>query len=259
MFEAIQGADHSRLRTLAKTFIGTGNNPAALLCLDHVFSSPLKLQNLPLVEAQASLSLYLDYIRLLNKLLRDTSLAEGSDRQRLFGFQVLGGGRYLAPKRTLLRENLANRAGSCGNRADGYRCGNDELCRGIVQLIKSRISDRTKIQNDASRDVQGFSPCLHFLVEKECDSLGGEGQCTLQHIRPEQLTANWYHARLRLILLQFQVLDLARYDSLDVKKYVLAQSMRNACGYLLNVKLLAWDIVLSTPPAFSEAWILRKS
>ena len=236
MFEAIRGVDHATLRTLARTFIGTGNIPAALLCLDHVFSSPLKLQNLTLVEARASLSLYLDYIRLLNKLLRDTSLAEGSNRQRLFGFQVLGEGRYLAPKRTLLREKLANRAGSTGNSMDGYRCGSDELCRGIVQLIKSRISDRTKIQDGISRDVHGFSPCLQFLVEKKCDSPSGEGPCALQHIQPEQLTVDWYHARLRLILLQFQILNLARYDNLDVKKCVLAHSMINPCGCSSNVK-----------------------
>jgi hypothetical protein len=112
MFKAIQGADHASLRTLAKTFIRTENDPAALLCLDHVFSSPLKLRNLPLVEIQASLSLYLDYIRLLNKFYNDESLTEGSNHQRLFGFQVLGENRYLVPKHTLLYEKLTNRSGS---------------------------------------------------------------------------------------------------------------------------------------------------
>jgi len=232
MFKAIQGADRTRLRTLSRTFIKTGNNPAALLCLDHVFSAPLQLQNLPLSGVQALLSPYLDYVRLLNKFRRDESLARGSNHQRLFGFKVLGENRYLASRYTLLHEKLAglNRGG-----VDGYTCGSDELRRGITQLIKSRISDRTKVQDDACREVHGFSPCLRFLVEKRCDPPKGEGSCTFQHIQPEQLTVDWYHSRLRLILLQFQILNLTQGYDLPLSTYVLAHSARNACGYSSNV------------------------
>ena len=251
MFEAIGCADSAGLRTLAKTFIEMGNDPAALLCLDHVFSSPLKLQNLSFIEIQASLSLYLDYIRLLNKFRGDESLARGSNHQKLFGFQVLGENRYLVPGHTILHEKLTNQSGPSKKSTDGYMCGSDKLRRGITQLITSRISDRTEIQDGVCRDIQGFSPCLHLLVEKKCDSLNGEEHCTLQHIQPEQLTVEWYHGRLHLILLQFQILHSACYDDLDMKKYVLARSTRNACGYSLNMKLLAWDIVLGTPSAFS--------
>jgi hypothetical protein len=258
MFEAIQRADRISLCTLAKTFIGAGNNSAALLCLDHIFSSPLKLQNLPLTEAHASLSLYLEYIRLLNKFRSDESLAQGSNHQRLFGFQVQGS-CYLAPRHTVLHETLTYRSGSSGKSADGYECGYDELRRGIVQLIRSRIDDRTEIQNGACRDVHGFSPCLHLLIQKKCNPPKGQGSCTFHHIKLEQLTVEWYYARLRLILLQFQILTSARYCDRHVRKYVLARSARNICGYSLNLKLLAWDLVLSTPSTFSEARVVRKS
>ena len=259
MFKAIQHADHAGLRTLAKTFIGAQNDPAALLCLDHVFSSPLKLQNLPLLEVQASLSLYLDYIHLLNKFLHDDSLAQGSNHQELFGLQVLGDNRYLVPRHTTLHEELTAGSGSGGESMDGYRCGYDELSRGIIQLIKSRISDRTEIQNKACCDVHGFSPCLSLLVEGRCNPPEGKGSCTFEHIQPEQLTVDRYHARLRLILVQFQILDTAHYHNSDVVKYVLTHSARNACGDSLNVKLLAWDIILGTSPTIPEARIARKS
>ena len=109
---------------------------------------------------------------------------------------------------------------------DGYACGSDELSQGIIELISNRILDRTRIQNDTCRNVHGFSPCLRLLVQKECNPPEEHWPCTLQHIQPEQLTVDWYHARLRLILLQFQILDLARYDGLDVKKYVLSHSAK---------------------------------
>lgn len=222
MFKAIERGNHASLRMLAKTFIRTGNDPAALLCLDHVFSSPLKLSNLSFVEIQASLSLFLDYIRLLNKFRSDKSLTEGSNHQRVFGFQILGENRYLAPKRTLLYEKLTNRSSLGGNGVDGYRCGYDELRRVIIQFTSTRIHDRTEAQDGACRDVHGFSPCLYLLIQRKCNPLEEKGPCTFLHIRPEQLTVDWYHARLRLILLQFQILSSSHYYDWHVAKYVLA-------------------------------------
>jgi hypothetical protein len=227
MFEAIQRVDRTSLCALAKNFVKTRNDPAALLCLDHVFSSPLELQNLPLVKVYASLSLYLDYIRLLNKFRRDESLVQGSNNQRLFGFQDLGGDRYLVPEHTLLHEKLTKQSGPSKRSANEYRCGHDELSRVINKLISGRIDNRTEIQNTACREIHGFSPCLQLLVQKECNPPEGKGPCTFQHIQSEQLTVDWYRTRIRLILLQFQILGLARYYDWDVRKCVLVKSARN--------------------------------
>ena len=182
-----------------------------MLCLDHIFSSPPALRDLPLIEIQTTLSLFLDYIRLLNKFQRDKSFAEDSNHQRIFGFQVLGEGRYLTPEHTLLHEVLTNRSGSSRRSAGGYKCGHEELRRGITRLISNRIRSRTEIQNSACRDVHGFSPCLYLLVQKKCDPPKGKGLCEFRHIRPEQLSLDWYHVRLSLILLQFQIMNSARY------------------------------------------------
>jgi len=217
MFEAIQNADPMRLCTLAKTFIKTGNDPAALLCLDHVFSSPPKLRQLSYDEIHASLSLYLDYIRLLDRLRRDDSLAEGSKHQILFGFQVLGEDRYLVPKHTLVHEILTRPAGMNKESADGYTCTYGELSWGIVELLSSRIFNRTEFQNNACRDARGFSPCLTLIVRGQCK--WGES-CDFQHIQPNHLTVEWYHTRIRLILLQLQILNSARYYPWSVTKYV---------------------------------------
>ena len=258
MFKAIQRASRVSLRTLARAFIGMGNDPAALLCLDHFFSSSLRLQNLPLAEVEASLSLYLDYISLLNKFWQDESLAQGSSHQKLFGFQVLGDNHYLVRRHTVLHEKLTDGSGSGRKSMVGYECGYDELRRGIIQLISGRISDHTEIQNEACCDVSGFSPCLSLLFEGKCNRPEGQGSCAFQHIQPEQLTVDWFHTRLRLILLQFQILNTARYCNTNVAKYVLVHSARNACGNSLNIKLLAREILLSTSSTFSDTRIVRK-
>ena len=218
MFEAIRSTDRERLSTLAKTFIGTGEDAAALLCLDYVFSSPLELQGLPLDEIEPSLTLYFEYVRLLNKLRRDGSLDQDSTLQRLFRFQVLEENRFKAPRYTTLHGKLTERSASIIKIASGYTCGPVELQQGIDQLISSKISDRTEIHDGACRNVHGFSPCLRLLVGGKCDSSRRREPCALQHVQVEQLTVDWYHARLRLILLQFKILNAARYDDLDVKR-----------------------------------------
>jgi len=258
MFKAIQRTNRASLRALAETFFETRNDPAALLCLDHYFSSPPRMRNLPFDKVEATLYLYLDYVHLLKNLRRDNSLASGSARQRLFGFQVLGYNRYLVSEKSSLHKILANQSGSGEGSADGHRCSHDELCRSINYFISNRTSKRTKIQDDAFRDAHKFSPCPQSLVQKECSPPEGTEPCTFQHVQPEELTADWYRARLRLILLQFRILDSACYDDLDVKKYVPVYSARNARGYSLEVKLLAWGIVFSASSAFSDARIVGK-
>jgi len=228
MYEAVRRADNASLRTLAKTFIGVGNAAAAVLCLDHVFSSPLNLRKIPLAEVQALLSLYLDYVNLLKKLRHNDSFTEASNRQRLFGFKVLGRNRYFVPKLSLLHGKLSGRSDPSGRGTDGYECGYDEIRRVIFQFISNRIDYRTEALDNACRELHGFSPCLSLLIQKECSAQKGTGPCPLQHIQPKQLTVDWYHARLRLILLQFQILNSARCENFDVKKYALVQCLRNA-------------------------------
>ena len=220
MFEAIQRADRTSLRTLAETFIRIGNDPAALLCLDHVFAPPFQLRKSPLFEVQTLLFLYLDYLRLLNKFRRGELLAEGSNCQRLFGFRVQGGNNYLVPEHTLLHRTLTGKSGPSKRGTGGHECSYSELSMAINQLISSRIHDRTKIQNSACHDIHGFSPCLRFLVQKKCRN----ELCPLRHIELDQLTADWYHTRVSLILLQFKILDSAHNCERDVKEYVLVHS-----------------------------------
>lgn len=217
MFEAIQRGDHASLRTLAKKFIETRNDPAALLCLDHVFSSPPSFQRLPHVDVHATLSLYLEYIRLLNRFWRDDSLAEGSKHQKLFGFQALGEDRYLVPKHTLVYEILTGDAIASEGSENEHACTYGELTCGIVELISRRIHDRTELLDNACWGVHGFSPCLPLIVRGQCKY--GES-CEFQHVQQDQLTVEWYHMRIRLLLLHFQILNSARYYRWIVLKYV---------------------------------------
>ena len=258
MFRAIQRADHATLRALARSFIKTRKDPIALLCLDHAFSPALELRGLSLAKIQELHSLFLDYIRLLNNFRDDELLAEGSNHQRLFGFQILEENRYIVPEDTLLYEELTAKPGLSGKSGE-WICGYDELRQVIIQLISNRIYNRTEIQNAACHGIHGFSPCLHLLVRNECNPPEDVGPCTFHHIQQGQLTVEWYHTRLRLILLQFKILDLARYKEWYAVKYVSILSAGDPLTYSSNAKLLASDVVLSPSSASPEARIVRES
>ena len=213
MFQAIRHGDRENLRVLADTFFGAGNNVSALLCFDHAFSSTPDLHGLPLSEIKKTLLLFLSYIRLLDKFLFNDSLTEGSNRQNLFGFRVLGENRYLVPKRNILYEKLTKRSPDM----DGYRCGSEELRRCINNVIKARIRDRTNGLDKACRDIGGFLPCLRLLVQKECNPSRRQGTpCHFQHIQWRELTVEWYRNWFSLLFLQFRILDVANCHDLHV-------------------------------------------
>ena len=229
MFQAIRHSDHATLRALAKTFSESNNDTAALLCLDHAFSSPLKLQGLPPSEVQALLSLYFDYVCLLKKVQRDESLAKGSNNQKLFGFQVQEENRLLVPGNTLLHGKITKKSTSSRKGVSGRKCGSEEVRQGIKDIITSRVRDRTNMQEMACNNVHGFAFCSQSLLRGNCSSLGGDESCTFQHIQAEDLTVDWYQSRLHVILLQFQILELAQMYALDVARYVPARSRTATC------------------------------
>ena len=256
MFKAILTSDRASLRAFARAFIEEGNDPAALLCLDHFFSAPLKLRNRPLDEVHASLCLYLDYVDLLNKLRRSESLAEGSARRRLFGFRMLGTNRYLVPEHTPLYKKAVGGSLSGKKGANGYTVSYNELNRCITYVIQTRILKRTEVQNATCGSVLRSLPCLQLLTQGECTS--PKGTCTFQHIRPDRLTVDWYYARLGIILLQLRILDLAQYDEMNVKKYVPAHFAKDVCGCSSTMKLLARGVILNTASSFFELRIVGK-
>jgi hypothetical protein len=85
----------------------------------------------------------------------------------------------------------------------------DELKKGIMAILGSRTRDHESIQSKACCEIYGFPPRSRLLIQEKCNLTNWQEQRTLENIKPEQLPVNWYHTRLCLILLQFQILDSA--------------------------------------------------
>ena len=216
--------DVVQLRRLAFKFLMRTNGAAALLCLDHVFSHAPNLHNPTLMETESTLSLYLTYVRQLDRFWRDGRLSEGSDFQKkfqekfqkIFAFEVQQDGHYIVPENTFIHQKVSAAKGILNDPPPEYICSHEELSRITSDALLDRIQSRVKTQELACRGTRGFSPCLNTLIGRQCFN----ERCQFQHIQPNEITVNWFHSRLRVLFLEFQILRLAQLFDKGVMQYV---------------------------------------
>ena len=208
--------DIVQLRRLAFNFLRRSNSAAALVCLDHVFSRAPSLRKATLMETESLLSLYLTYVRQLDQLWRDCRLSEGSNRQKVFAFDMQQEDRYLVPKNTFIHGKVSAARGIVNDPPPEYVCSHEELGRITSNAILRHIESRVKTQEYACHETRGFSPCLYTLIGRICSN----EHCPFQHIQPNAITSEWFHARLRFLLLEFQILRLAQLFDKRVMQYV---------------------------------------
>lgn len=207
--------DIGQLRRLAFNFLKRSNRTAALMCLDHLFSQAPSFQKATLMETESLLSRYLTYVRHLDQLWRDDQFSEGSNCQKIFAFEVQQEDRYLLPSNTFLHRSVSNMRGILNDPPSEYICSREELGHVISTAILERIKMRVKIQEHACRGTRGFSPCLNTLFPgRNCFN----ESCQFQHTPPNEITLDWFHARLRFLFLEFQILRLAQLFEKTVMK-----------------------------------------
>ena len=216
--------DIVQLRRLAFKFsLGRTNKAAALVCLDHLFHRAPSFQKVTLVETESLLSRYLTYVRLLDQLWRDNEFSEGSNSQKIFAYEIQQGDHYLVPSNTFLHEKVSTARGILDDPPLEYICSREELGRTISTAILDHIKIRVEIQERACRGTRGFSPCLNIFFGRNCYN----ESCQFQHTSPNEITLDWFHARLRFLFLEFQILRLAQlFDKRVIKCVVFEPSLR---------------------------------
>jgi len=209
--------DLVQLRRLAFKFnLGRTNKAVALVCLDHLFYRAPSFQKATLVETESLLSRYLTYVRLLDQLWRDNEYSEGSNAQKIFAYEIQQEDRYLVPSNTFLHGRVSAARGILSDPPSEYICSREELGRIISSGILRHIKIRVKIQENACRGTRGFSPCLNIFFGRNCYN----ESCQFQHTPPNEITLDWFHARLRFLFLEFQILRLAQLFDKTVMKCV---------------------------------------
>lgn len=204
MFRARHKGDFKTLHSLYPWFIQAKNYPAALLCLDPTFLSTLPQRGTTAIDPGPEFSLHFAYFELLDCLRREDKLDPGSMRQKIFAFQPSEDDRFFIPTNSYLYTAFATRS---GQEEGGCVVTHEELKRTLEKKILDYIHHRATQQHNAYRRRLGNDPCMTMVTKGECSRKG----CQFQHIRPEKMTSNWFNARIRTVLMEIRILNLAGF------------------------------------------------
>ena len=220
MFKAMHKADFQTLCDLYPDFIKDEHWSAALLCLDPIFASTLPAKGVTVADPGPNLSLHLAYSKLLDRLRREDCLDTGSMRQRVLAFQSCEDDLFFIPTNSFLHEVFLPDPDPTQERDDCI-VTHEELRRALEEKIPVFIHDRAKCQNNAYRRKLGTIPCTTYITRGECSKAA---DCQYQHLRQEQITAEWFNARVRLVLTEMQILNLAGFRPKGVMMCVFSRS-----------------------------------
>lgn len=206
MFQNILRGNHEPLRKLAFDFHGRSNQPAALLCLDHVFSQTTDIRAFAVDEMQRFLQQFHAYARLLYMILTFPDPMEHQGIQRLFSIVRLSGDEFLIPDGTFLHKCVMEiRQGIAwvSEHPSGYTASR----RNVTQLLQ--VSIRTVLKDKISEidamccKSPVFSQCLPFLVSGVCR----RDNCPQEHVAISKLDRLYYNSRVAIHIWQILILQ----------------------------------------------------
>lgn len=201
MFQSIMAQSNTELRELSISFFFSNNLPAALLCLDHYFTGPLRMHNLSVHELAEELRLFQLYTQLLFQLISHSTPAESVHISKLFGFQKLSENQILLPHETYLHAQRASRATPDSMDQD-ITLFNMEFHQFFRATVIERLRTQVVRENEVCRTCPAFTPCLIFAISGVCN----RPVCPQAHVPGSSVNNSFYNARARVHLQQILIL-----------------------------------------------------
>ncbi|KAI0696497.1 hypothetical protein C8T65DRAFT_583394 [Cerioporus squamosus] len=202
MFQGIAIRDHSSLVDMSEKFCASDRLAQALLCLDHVFSTPVQLSPSSLPEVAIKLQNFLCYVRLLQAISFNTHPSDSSALRRLFNMQVLTEDHFVSPKDSHLLSHVSERLlRSFQTTERGYIIPRWELDRIIRNVLRERLLQKVNEENIICRRLHSLRPCLAYAAYLPCPRDG----CPRHHGELDYYGAAAYNIRVRIHLLQMLI------------------------------------------------------
>lgn len=209
MFKTIASSDFDALLQLGKKFyVDFHDIPASLLCFDHVFIRPFRLQNMECPELSELLEGFLMYTEELRKLSFQYEAFSDAAIQRLFGFQTSENQIVTVPNSSYMYTFLFN-SGALRSREDGFiTMLSNDFMPSFSQALRNRIEVRVHAEHIELSGSPIFRPCLVHAVYGECNT--ADCHTRYAHIAKEKMNVEWYNARVRVVLQQIQICQTLR-------------------------------------------------
>ncbi|KAJ7139425.1 hypothetical protein C8R44DRAFT_764441 [Mycena epipterygia] len=202
MFQAINRREISKLEPLGEIF-EESNPAAALLCLDHCFTNPPKIQALQVDGVADKLQTFHSYVKLLN-FFTWADPCNFPIVEKLFGFVRQGEDSFWIPESTFLHSALRQQNHPACRRSvqESVVLSGSELKDIFHRALKDRLLTRVVEENEACKRAHAFSPCLVFSVfDGHCNRV----DCPHEHIPAALISAQHYNLRVRIHLQQILI------------------------------------------------------
>ncbi|KAF9064527.1 hypothetical protein BDP27DRAFT_1425729 [Rhodocollybia butyracea] len=177
MFRAIMDKNQQTLRELGCVFLSTNNLSAALLCLDHYFTC-MPFGNLTVYQMTEELNLFRTYSQHLLDVSLHPKPADQAEFSKLFGFQKLSDSHVLLS-------------------AESY-----------LHRTRTTASPNQNAQLSMLEFSIYFRACVSELLRDLFNFCHREASCHDSHVPAKSLTVSFYNARLRVHLIQMQIVRL---------------------------------------------------
>ncbi|KAI0641201.1 hypothetical protein C8Q79DRAFT_992409 [Trametes meyenii] len=220
MFRAIARRELSELDIHAKAFFARGNLAAAFLCLDHIFSTPMKLQTMPLVDIPAKLQTFMQYAQILQKFSTDSKVCGNKAIRKMFAILEAKDECFILPKDSYLSQKALENSRSLTPSAQAVELGTSvprwELEKLLKHVLRSMLLRRVKDENLTLRNLRPLQPCLPYAVFLECHC----NLCPRHHINFQDYDAAMFNARVRVVIQQiliYHVLNSVKKSQQEVQ------------------------------------------
>ncbi|KAG2143549.1 uncharacterized protein EDB93DRAFT_1088104 [Suillus bovinus] len=206
MFQNILRGNHEPLRNLALDFHEHDNQPAALLCLDHIFSRTTDIRTFAVDEMQRFLQQFHAYARLLYMVLTIPDPMEYRGIQKLFPIVRLSGDEFFIPVGTFLHKYVTEiRRGitSVSKHPSGYTAFRREVTQLLQQSFRTILKDKVSEIDAMCCKSPIFSQCLQFLISGVCL----KGNCRQEHVAVSKSDRRCYNNRVAIHIWQILILQ----------------------------------------------------
>ncbi|KAG2070627.1 hypothetical protein BDR04DRAFT_1099616 [Suillus decipiens] len=206
MFQNILRGNYEALEHLSLTFHKHDCQPAALLCLDHVFSQATDIRSFAVDEMQRFLQQFHAYARLLHQISTFPDPVGHSGIQRLFSIMRLSGDEFLIPNGTFLHSSVMEiRQGITlvSEHSSGYTASRRNLTQLLQQSIRTVLKDKVSEIDAMCCKSPVFSQCLPFSVSGVCR----RDNCPQDHVPISKLDRLYYNSRVAIHIWQILILQ----------------------------------------------------
>lgn len=206
MFEHIVRGQTLELLQLGERLLSAhDDSAAALLCLEHVFTKPVKILSAGASEAVSILRAFLVYCREMQRIGLELHPGQDDSLGRLFGFKAVDGAEniYELASGTFLHTYQCRRLGSAtpSDTSRPFVLNDWELKSLLRTALWERLRQRVNDENFLCSKAPAIFPCPTLALFGTCYS----NNCSRGHQSHAVMNIEAYHLRVRLIFQQILI------------------------------------------------------